>query len=110
MDITRRLINLSWVSLLHRVECGCVNGTAPIAISEYLKGVMAAVLDERQRRVLTLRWGLKDGIPMTLDVVGLELGVTRERIRQIEARAIRKLKAEREKRRPRGVAAPRYGR
>jgi len=104
MDITRRLINLSWVSLLHQVECGCVNGTAPIAISDGLKGVMDAVLDDRQRRVLTLRWGLKDGMPMTLDVVGLELGVTRERIRQIEARAIRMLKAARNKERPVGEA------
>ena len=92
MNITRRLINLSWVSLLHQVECGCFKGTAPVATGEYLKGIMAAVLDERQRQVLTLRWGLEDGMPQALEAVGREFGVTRERIRQIEAKAVRILR------------------
>ena len=48
-------------------------------------------LTERERKVIELRFGLKDGIPMTLEQVGKKLGVTRERIRQIEAKAIRKL-------------------
>jgi len=46
----------------------------------------------RERRVLELRFGLIDGYPRTLEVVGNEFGVTRERIRQIEAKALRKLK------------------
>jgi len=48
-------------------------------------------LSDRERRVIELRFGLKDGVPMTLEQVGQNLGVTRERIRQIEAKAIRKL-------------------
>ena len=48
-------------------------------------------LTARERKVIELRFGLKDGIPMTLEQVGKKLGVTRERIRQIEAKAIRKL-------------------
>ena len=46
----------------------------------------------RERRVLELRFGLTDGKSRTLEEVGKEFGVTRERIRQIEAKALRKLK------------------
>ena len=49
------------------------------------------VLTERESKVINLRFGLKNGIPMTLEEVGNAMGVTRERIRQIEAKAIRKL-------------------
>ena len=49
-------------------------------------------LTERERRVLELRFGLEDGRGRTLDEVGREFGVTRERIRQIEAIALRKLR------------------
>lgn len=49
-------------------------------------------LSERERKVLELRFGLNDGTPRTLEEVGKEFAVTRERIRQIEAKAIRKLK------------------
>jgi recombination protein RecT len=49
-------------------------------------------LDEREREVLILRYGLRDGQPQTLEEVGNKFSVTRERIRQIEARAIKKLK------------------
>ena len=48
-------------------------------------------LTDRERKVIELRFGLKDGVPMTLEQVGKKLGVTRERIRQIEAKSIRKL-------------------
>ncbi|MBQ8798015.1 MAG: RNA polymerase sigma factor RpoD [Lachnospiraceae bacterium] len=49
-------------------------------------------LTERERRVLMLRFGLKDGKSRTLEEVGKEFNVTRERIRQIEAKALRKLR------------------
>ena len=49
-------------------------------------------LTERERRVLELRFGLDDGRSRTLEEVGREFGVTRERIRQIEAKALRKLR------------------
>ena len=49
-------------------------------------------LGERERKVLELRFGLTDGTPRTLEEVGKEFNVTRERIRQIEAKALRKLK------------------
>lgn len=51
-----------------------------------------ASLPERQRKVMRLRFGLDDGRSRTLEEVGREFGVTRERIRQIEADALRKLK------------------
>ena len=49
-------------------------------------------LSEREARVLQLRFGLEDGRSRTLEEVGRDFGVTRERIRQIEAKALRKLK------------------
>ena len=49
-------------------------------------------LKERERQVIELRFGLRDGHPRTLEEVGKEFNVTRERIRQIEAKALRKLR------------------
>ncbi len=60
-----------------------------------LKDVMNEVLDtltDRERRVLQYRFGLTDGKPKTLEEVGVEFNVTRERIRQIEAKALRKMR------------------
>jgi RNA polymerase primary sigma factor len=70
---------------------------APIAAAsqQLLKEQIDAVLDEltpREKRVLQLRFGLKDGHARTLEEVGKEFSVTRERIRQIEAKALRKLR------------------
>jgi len=65
------------------------------ATSEYLKNQLKDILDtlqDRERRVLSLRFGLDDGVSRTLEEVGKEFGVTRERIRQIEAKALKKLK------------------
>lgn len=51
-----------------------------------------STLSDREKRVLILRFGLEDGRPRTLEEVGREFKVTRERIRQIEAKALRKLR------------------
>ena len=74
-----------------------VNATAPQDVASFtiLKEHLLAVLDTltpREEMVLRLRYGLEDGHPRTLEEVGKEFGVTRERIRQIEAKALRKLR------------------
>ena len=58
-----------------------------------IAGIMKKCLNERECRVIRLRFGMEDGHCMTLEEIGRELGVTRERIRQIESDALRKLKA-----------------
>ncbi len=65
--------------------------TAKMKLREELDEVLAT-LTEREERVLRLRFGLIDGRQRTLEEVGKEFNVTRERIRQIEAKALRKLK------------------
>ena len=68
---------------------------AEAASRELLKAQLNSVLKElsdRERRVLMLRFGLEDGRARTLEEVGKEFNVTRERIRQIEAKALRKLR------------------
>ena len=53
---------------------------------------MLKTLTPREEKVLSLRFGLEDGHSRTLEEVGQEFNVTRERIRQIEAKALRKLR------------------
>ena len=68
---------------------------ADAASQQLLKEAVEEVLSSltlRERRVLQLRFGLEDGRSRTLEEVGREFGVTRERIRQIEAKALRKLR------------------
>ena len=75
-----------------------VNAEQPhVALADHLRGSELAEalerLSERMRRVLELRFGLAGEHPRTLEEVGVELGVTRERVRQLEARALRELQA-----------------
>ena len=60
-------------------------------LHEQLMDVLST-LTEREQKVLRLRFGLDDGRPRTLEEVGRQFNVTRERIRQIEAKALRKLR------------------
>lgn len=62
-----------------------------VMLKEKIQGLLAG-LKERERKVLILRFGINDDHPRTLEEVGKELKVTRERIRQIEDKALRKLK------------------
>ncbi len=68
-----------------------VEAAARQLLKEQLRGALG-ILNDREREVLELRFGLKDGREHTLEEVGNHFGVTRERIRQIEAKALRKLR------------------
>ena len=61
-------------------------------LKEQLVEVLSTLTDRENRRCLRLRFGLDDGRARTLEEVGKEFNVTRERIRQIEAKALRKLR------------------
>ncbi len=60
-------------------------------LRDQIKEILAD-LTEREQRILAMRFGLEDNIPHTLEEVGKEFGVTRERIRQIEAKALEKIR------------------
>lgn len=62
-----------------------------VLLQEQLAGILHT-LTERERRVIGMRFGLDDGQPRTLEEVGAEFGVTRERIRQIESKTLSKLR------------------
>jgi RNA polymerase primary sigma factor len=77
------------------IEDRSAQAPADAASFQLLKEQVSEVLDtltDRESRVLQLRFGLEDGRSRTLEEVGREFGVTRERIRQIEAKALRKLR------------------
>lgn len=67
------------------------DAASQLLLKEQLAEVLKT-LTEREAKVLSLRFGLEDGHPRTLEEVGKEFNVTRERIRQIEAKALRKLR------------------
>jgi len=77
------------------IEDESLPGPVDATSRQLLKEQMSDILDslsDRERKVLEMRFGLKDGQGRTLEEVGQEFGVTRERIRQIEAKALRKLR------------------
>jgi RNA polymerase primary sigma factor len=77
------------------IEDDSLPGPVDSASRHLLKEHMNEILDglnERERRVLIMRFGLEDGVTRTLEDVGREFEVTRERVRQIEAKALRKLR------------------
>jgi RNA polymerase primary sigma factor len=77
------------------IEDDNVEGPVDAASNQLLKEQVQSILGSlstREREVLEMRFGLKDGQGHTLEEVGQEFGVTRERIRQIEAKALRKLR------------------
>jgi RNA polymerase primary sigma factor len=77
------------------IEDESVLGPVDAASKQLLKEQLHEILEslsERERKVLEMRFGLNDGQGRTLEEVGSEFGVTRERIRQIEAKALRKLR------------------
>jgi RNA polymerase primary sigma factor len=65
--------------------------TAELARGKELSGALDQ-LNPRMRRVLSLRFGLDGELPQTLEEVGTQLGITRERVRQLETRALRELR------------------
>jgi RNA polymerase primary sigma factor len=67
------------------------DATSKLLLREQMGRILGS-LNDRERRVLEMRFGLKDGQGRTLEEVGQAFGVTRERIRQIEAKALRKLR------------------
>ena len=60
-------------------------------LRDQLREIMSD-LNPREQKILSLRFGLEDGVTHTLEEVGKEFGVTRERIRQIEAKALDKIR------------------
>ena len=70
---------------------GPVDAASRQLLKEQIRSALG-VLSEREREVLEMRFGLRDGQDHTLEEVGKHFGVTRERIRQIEAKALRKLR------------------
>ena len=60
-------------------------------LKQYVRDITAE-LSPREQRILDMRFGLTDGVTHTLEEVGREFGVTRERIRQIEAKALQRIR------------------
>ncbi|MFP4473373.1 MAG: RNA polymerase sigma factor RpoD [Candidatus Omnitrophota bacterium] len=67
------------------------NATLHSMLKEEIEDVLES-LDDRERKILELRFGIQDGTSRTLEEVGMEFNVTRERVRQIESKALKKLR------------------
>ncbi len=79
-------------SIADNSEVPVVDQVAKHQLAEHIKEVLKGVLTEREAKVLVMRFGLDDGREQILEQVGEELGVSRERVRQIEAEAYAKLR------------------
>jgi RNA polymerase primary sigma factor len=77
---------------IHDITAATLYDTASRGLLKEQLGQVLGTLSDRERRVLEERFGLRDGKPKTLEEVGKMFAVTRERIRQIEAKALRKLR------------------
>jgi len=83
---------------------------AVIAVTEEYTAKCCALLTPREERVIKMRFGLADGSEHTLEEVGQSFQVTRERIRQIEAKALRKLRHPSRSRKLKAFVGRRQGR
>jgi len=87
------------------IEDASSEDPADTAHSKALRDEIAAMLktlSAREREVLAMRYGLDDGFPLTLEEVGFQFNITRERIRQIEVKALRRLRHPKRSKRLRG--------
>jgi RNA polymerase primary sigma factor len=87
-------------------DAGAVSPEAPLFREDTLRQVKAALesLSPRERRVLELRYGIRNAREHTLQDIAERLGISRERVRQIEARAMQQLRGRERTRRPREAA------
>ena len=92
-ELRKKTINLSEEASFEQFQLPWVD--KKLYDDEHLLGVGPAIkksnLNKNEKRVINMRFGLSGNQPMTLEKLGLELGLTRERIRQIESRALQKL-------------------
>lgn len=96
LDLQSPLTNILEDRRMRRPEEQLMHEGELEKVKELLDGIT-----EREAQILRLRFGLESGEPMTLKQVGLRIGLTRERVRQIEAEALRKLHRRMTRRRPR---------
>ena len=82
----------SWATSSKTSRCRTRSSSPRSSCCKIQIGDALSKLTERERKIIVLRFGLEDGRFRTLEEVGREFGITRERIRQIEAKALRKLR------------------